>query len=54
MDAIFQQAPFDDKKDIRRIEEICKDVEQRAKKCQVTVMANVTDAGEMKKAFQGS
>ena len=32
MDEIFQQAPFDDKKDIRRIEEICKDVEQRAKR----------------------
>ena len=32
MDAIFQQAPFDDKKDIIRIKEICKDVEQRAKR----------------------
>ena len=32
MDAIFQQAPFDDKNDIRRIEEICKEVEQRAKR----------------------
>lgn len=32
MDAIFQQAPFDNKKDIRRIEEIVKEVEQRAKR----------------------
>lgn len=31
MDVIFQQAPFDDKKDLKRIEEICKEVEQRAK-----------------------
>lgn len=32
MDAIFQQAPFDEKNDIKRIEEIAKDVEQRAKR----------------------
>lgn len=32
MDAIFQQAPFDDKNDIKRIEEIAKEVEQRAKR----------------------
>lgn len=32
MDAIFQQAPFDEKKDIKRIEEIAKEVEQRAKR----------------------
>lgn len=32
MDAIFQQAPFDDKKDNERIEEIAKDVEQRLKR----------------------
>lgn len=31
IDAIFQQAPFDDKNDIKRIEEIAKEVEQRAK-----------------------
>lgn len=32
MDAIFQQAPFDEKNDIRRIEEIAKEVEYRAKR----------------------
>lgn len=32
MDAIFQQAPFDDKKDLKRIEEIYKEVEQRSKR----------------------
>lgn len=29
MDAIFQQAPFDDKNDIKRIEAIAKEVEER-------------------------
>lgn len=32
MDAVFQQAPFDDKNDLKRIEEISKEVEQRARK----------------------
>ena len=32
MDAIFQQAQFDDKKDLKRIEEIAKEVEERARK----------------------
>ena len=32
MEQVFQQAPFDEKKDIRRIEEIAKDVEQRVKR----------------------
>ena len=32
MDAIFQQAPFDDRNDLKRIEEVAKEVEQRARK----------------------
>lgn len=31
MDVIFQQAPFDDRKDIKRIEEIAEEVERRMK-----------------------
>ena len=32
MDTIFQQAPFDDRNDLKRIEAIAKEVEQRARK----------------------
>ena len=32
MDVIFQQAPFDDKNDIKRIEAIAKEVEERVNK----------------------
>lgn len=32
MDAIFQQAPFDDKNDLKRIEAIAKEVEERFNK----------------------
>lgn len=32
MEVIFQQAPFDDKNDIKRIEAIAKEVEERIKK----------------------
>lgn len=32
MDAIFHQAPFDDKKDLKRIEEIAEEVMQRARR----------------------
>ena len=32
IDIIFQQASFDEKKDIKRIEAIAKEVEQRAKR----------------------
>lgn len=32
IDVIFQQAPFDAKKDLKRIDEIAKEVEQRARR----------------------
>ena len=34
IDVIFQQAPFDDKNDLKRIEAIAKEFEQRTKKMQ--------------------